>query len=65
MKTLIITSGIITNLLLLSTAICGFWIRANNINDISSINFHVTIGSISIVLAVLSVVILTRSLLKQ
>ena len=61
MKSLIISVGIITNLLLLSTAICGFWIRANQITDISSINFHVTIGSISVFFGVLSGIILIRT----
>jgi len=57
--------GIITGLLLLSTAICGFWIRANKITDITSINFHVTIGSLTLVFGILSVVILFRLLLKK
>lgn len=65
MKTLVVVIGIVTNLLLLSTAICGFWIRANKITDISSINFHVTIGSISVGIGVLSAIILIRLLLKK
>lgn len=65
MKTINLIIGIITGLLLLSTAICGFWIRANKITDISSINFHVTIGSVSIVFGMLTVIILIRLLLKK
>lgn len=60
MKTLNLIMGMGTILVLLSTAICGFWIRANKITDISSINFHVTIGSISVVLGILSVIILLK-----
>jgi len=56
---------IITGLLLLSTAICGFWIRANKITNITSINFHVTIGSLTLVFGMLSIVILLRLLLKK
>ncbi|HWI54634.1 MAG TPA: hypothetical protein VNT57_03005 [Desulfobacteria bacterium] len=65
MKTLIVLAGIVTNLLLLSTAICGLWIRANKITDISSVNFHVTIGSLSVVFGVLSATILIKLLLKN
>ena len=65
MKTLNLIIGIGTALLLLSTAICGFWIRANNITDISSINFHVKIASLAVVFGMLSVAILIRLLLKK
>ncbi|HYE84514.1 MAG TPA: hypothetical protein VEG39_20415 [Clostridia bacterium] len=65
MKTINLIIGIVTGLLLLSTAICGFWIRANKITDITSIDFHVTIGSLAIIFGMLSVVSLIRLLLKK
>ncbi len=65
MKLLNLTIAIVSGLLLISTAICGFWIRANKITDITSIDFHVKIGSLSIVFGMLSVVILIRLLLKK
>lgn len=65
MKTFNIIIGTATVLLLISTAICGFWIRANNVTDISSTNFHMTIGSISVAFGALSVMFLLRLLLKR
>lgn len=65
MKFLNLIIVIITGLLLFSTAICGFWIKANKITDITSINFHITIGSLTLVFGMLSVVILIRLLLKK
>ena len=41
MRIATLLSAIITTLLMLTTMICGFWIRANNITDPSSIEFHI------------------------
>lgn len=65
MKIINLIIGIVTALLLLSTAICGFWIKANKITDITSLDFHVKIGSLAVVFGMLSVVILIRLLLKK
>ena len=44
--------------------ICGFWIRANNITDPSSIEFHIGVGTASVVVsfitAILLIVLLAR-----
>jgi len=50
MKNLIVITGIITCLAILSTMICGLWIRANQITEVSSLNFHMSIGIVSVVL---------------
>lgn len=44
MKTVTIISAVITMLLLLSTMICGLWLRANSISIHSSFDFHVNCG---------------------
>lgn len=44
MKVFLIIIAITTGLLLLSTLICGLWIRANKVEEISSLNFHMNIG---------------------
>lgn len=50
MKTLIVITGIVTCLSILSTLICGLWIKANNVTEASSLNFHMNIGILSVVL---------------
>ena len=50
MKTLIVITGIVTCLSFLSTLICGLWIKANNVTEASSLNFHMNIGILSVVL---------------
>ena len=54
MKTVMMVSAIITLLVVLSTMICGLWIRANNITDTSSFDFHRTIGIVSVVCCVIT-----------
>ncbi|MNJ79531.1 hypothetical protein D3C77_775850 [compost metagenome] len=49
MKTATILSAVITVLLLLSTMICGLWLRANNISGPGSFNFHVNCGIAAVV----------------
>lgn len=56
MKNLIVITGIITCLTILSTLICGLWIKANQITEASSLNFHMSIGIASVVLVLLFVV---------
>jgi len=50
-------SAIITVLFAVSTMICGLWIRANNVTDLSSINFHRTIGIATVVCCVITAVL--------
>ena len=44
MRKATLISAVITVLLLLSTMTCGLWLRANNISDPSSFDFHVNCG---------------------
>ena len=58
MKTIYLIVGTLTGLLLVSTLICGLWIKANHINDVESLNFHMNIGIGSIVFGLISVMLL-------
>ena len=57
-------SAIITVLVGLSTMVCGLWIKANQVTDPSSLDFHRTIGIAtvvcSIVTAVLVIILIRR-----
>jgi hypothetical protein len=55
MKTAALASASITALAVLSTVICGFWIRANNVTDPGSLDFHRTIGITAAVCCVVTV----------
>jgi len=57
MKIATLTSAIITALLMLSTMICGLWIRANNITAQSSYNFHVNCGIAAVVFSLITMVL--------
>ncbi len=57
MKLATLISAIITILCLITTMICGLWIRANNITESSSINFHVNSGILSIIFAVITLIL--------
>lgn len=54
MKKATIISAIITVLLLLSTMICGFWLRANGTNDQSSLGFHVNSGIAAVIFSIIT-----------
>ena len=56
MKIATLISAIITALLMLSTMICGLWIRANNITDPSSFNFHMNCGIAAVVFSLITLV---------
>lgn len=56
MKLATLISSIITALLLLSTMICGLWLRANNIADPSSFNFHMNCGIAAVVFSLITLV---------
>lgn len=47
----------ITILLLLSTMICGFWIKSNNVVEASSLQFHAVIGILSIIFVVVLIIV--------
>jgi len=56
MKIATLLSSIVTVLAVASTMICGLWIKANNVADPSSIDFHRTIGIVSVVCCVITAV---------
>lgn len=58
MKTATLISAILTALLILSTMICGLWMRANNIADPGSIDFHITCGVASVVFCLITMTLL-------
>lgn len=65
MKTATLISAIITALLMLSTMICGLWIRANNITDPSSFNFHVNCGIASVIFSLITLVMVIVMLARM
>ena len=54
MKKVTIVSAVITVLLLMSTMICGLWLRANNISDPGSFDFHVNCGIAAFVFSIIT-----------
>jgi len=52
-----LVSAIITVLVVVSTMICGLWIKANNVTDPSSLGFHRTIGIASVVCYVITAIL--------
>jgi len=64
MKAVTLVSSIITVLLLLTTMICGLWIKANEITEQGSIDFHVTSGiaavTFSFITLILMIIVLAR-----
>lgn len=67
MKKATIISAVITVLLLLSTMICGLWLRANNISNPGSFDFHVNCGIAAVVFSVITLclAIVTFSRMKK
>lgn len=64
MKTFIIILTVLTGLGFFTTLVCGLWIKANNIVEQSSIQFHLVSGIVSVVLGLILVVMLLRVALK-
>lgn len=64
MKIFINVLSVSTMLMLLSTLICGLWIKANNVVEPSSLQFHMVLGILSVVLAVVLLVVLMVVLRK-
>lgn len=65
MKAFSLIIAVISGLLLLSTLICGLWIRANGVTDLSSRNFHMNIGIASVIFSLIAVGLLIILTLKQ
>ena len=55
MKTAVLIMSIVTGVLLFSTCVCGLWIRySGEAIDDSSINFHMVIGIVTAIVAVIT-----------
>jgi hypothetical protein len=58
MKTLIVVLAVVSILLLLSTLICGLWIRfSGNVVDKSSLDFHLWIAIGAVVASVVTLIL--------
>ncbi len=65
MKVFSIIIAIITGLLLFSTIVCGLWISANKVTDVSSIKFHMNIGIASVIFGFITVILLIMYAVKS
>lgn len=66
MKIISLSVGILTVLLLLSTLICGSWIKAKGLtNDANSLAFHAKIGIASVIFGALSAILLIIQVIKH
>lgn len=65
MKIFSITIAVITGLLLFSTMVCGLWIKANNVTDAGSLNFHIYTGIASFIFSSVAVILLILISLRQ
>ena len=66
MKTISIITAVVTGLLLLSTLICGLWIKSQNmINNAESLAFHTKIGIASVVFGLITVILLIAQVSKR
>ena len=65
MKIATLISAIITALLMLSTMMCGLWIRANNITDPSSFDFHVNCGIAAVIFSLITLVMVIVMLARM
>jgi hypothetical protein len=60
MKIVVLILSIVSILMLLSTLICGLWIRnaGDKITDMaSSLNFHMSIGVATVVITVITLIV--------
>lgn len=65
MKKATLISAIITALLMLSTMICGLWIKANNIAEKSSIDFHMSCGIAATIFCLVTLAMVIASLKRR
>lgn len=45
MKYLYLVLSVISEVTMVSTLVCGYWIRSNNVTDAGSISFHAALGT--------------------
>lgn len=66
MKVTSLIVGITTILLLLSTLICGLWIKSHGMmNNTDSLAFHMKIGIVSVLFGALSAILLIIQVIKH
>lgn len=65
MKILIVIVAVTALLLLLSTLICGLWIKEKGLTDVSSLKFHMQIGIAAVISSVIAIILLLVQLLKH
>ncbi|KAJ49637.1 fumarate reductase subunit D [Clostridium tetanomorphum] len=66
MKVISLITGIVTILLLLSTLICGLWIKSHDlVNNIDSLAFHMRIGIASVIFGLFSTILLIIQVIKH
>ncbi len=57
MRTLTLILGVLAGLLLVSTLICGLWMRAQAVVDPSSVSFHMMIGVAAVLVTAVTLVL--------
>ena len=57
MKTVIVIMAVLSGLVMLSTMICGFWMRSQATVDPSSISFHMGIAVLGVLLTLATIVL--------
>ncbi|MFT8313730.1 MAG: hypothetical protein ABF633_05670 [Clostridium sp.] len=65
MKNFTVIVAVAALLLLLSTLLCGLWIKAKGLTDVSSLNFHMYIGIATVISSVIAIILLLVQLLKH
>lgn len=50
-------SAVVTALLLLTTMVCGLWIRSNDVTDAGSLDFHVASGIASVASSLVTLIL--------
>lgn len=64
MRSATLISAIITTLLMMSTMICGLWMKANKISDVSSIQFHMNCGIASVIFCFITLLLVIVLLIR-
>lgn len=64
MKIVSIASAAITILLVLSTLICGLWLKSKGA-DVEGIAFHMKIGAASVIFSVMTAILLLIAVARQ
>ena len=65
MKAFSLVIAIVTGLLLFTTLVCGLWIRANKVTDVSSLNFHMASGIAAVIFSFIAVILLVILALRR